>query len=158
MPIHFHSQNISFTLKNKKSACRSKASASAGRELKVWLSKTVSSEKKSLGNLNFVFCSDNYLLQLNQTYLQHNTYTDIITFDYSDKKISPSIISGDIFISIERVKENAEKFQVPFLKELHRVMIHGVLHLMGYKDKTKKDKMLMREKEDFYLAWNWKEN
>ena len=97
--------------------------------------------------IQFVFCSDVYLLELNQQYLHHDTLTDIITFDYREGKK----ISGDIFISIDRVRENAGKFNVLFKEELHRVMIHGILHLCGYKDKDKKSKMLMTEKEDFYL-------
>ena len=139
MPLHFHTQNISFSLKNKK-------------ELKRWISHTLLSEKKNLGQIDFIFCDDAFLLQYNKTYLKHNAYTDIITFDYSIKKSNPLLISGDIFISIERVKENASKFNTSFMNEIHRVMIHGVLHLIGYKDKGKKDKLAMRIKEDFYLA------
>lgn len=106
-----------------------------------------SAEKKNFGTLNYIFCNDAHLLQINREYLKHDTYTDIITFDYSEKKI----ISGDIFISIERVTENAEKFKQPFEIELQRVMVHGILHLIGYNDKSSQEKETMRAKEDFYL-------
>ena len=139
MSIHFHSEKIPFKLKNRKA-------------IKQWLYAAILAEKKSPGEINFIFCTDAYLLGLNQNYLKHNTYTDIITFDYTDKKNNPSLIWGDIFISVERVKENASKFNVAIDDELHRVMIHGVLHLMGYKDKTKSAKLLMTKKEDFFLG------
>jgi rRNA maturation RNase YbeY len=95
-----------------------------------------------------IFCSDEYLLDVNKKYLNHDYYTDIITFDYVEDKI----ISGDIFISSDRVRENANQFNVSFEMELFRIIIHGILHLLGYKDKTKKDKSLMTEKENFYLS------
>jgi len=98
--------------------------------------------------LNYIFCSDTYLHKINLEYLKHDTLTDIITFDYSEKKQ----ISGDIFISIDRIKENALKFNQSTDIELNRVLIHGVLHLLGYKDKTPKEKETMRAKEDFYLT------
>jgi len=98
--------------------------------------------------LNYIFCSDTYLHKINLEYLKHDTLTDIITFDYSEKKQ----ISGDIFISIDRIKENAPKFNQSTDIELNRVLIHGVLHLLGYKDKTPKEKETMRAKEDFYLT------
>ena len=115
--------------------------------LDSWIKNTIVSEKKTLGEINYIFCDDDYLLEKNQTFLNHDTLTDIITFDYSNE----NGIRGDIFISIDRVKENARKFAVPFDTELGRVMIHGVLHLIGYKDKSDEEKELMREKEDFYL-------
>jgi rRNA maturation RNase YbeY len=115
--------------------------------LDSWIKEAIANEQKILGEINYIFCDDDYLLEKNQTYLNHDTYTDIITFDYSEE----NSVSGDIFISIERLKENARKFAVPFDTELRRVMIHGVLHLIGYKDKSDKEKKLMREKEDFYL-------
>ena len=115
--------------------------------LDSWIKDAIANEQKILGEINYIFCDDDYLLEKNQTYLNHDTYTDIITFDYSEE----NSVSGDIFISIERLKENACKFAVPFDTELRRVMIHGVLHLIGYKDKSDKEKKLMREKEDFYL-------
>src|SRR5437868_11938938 len=122
MAIHFSNDNITFKLKKK-------------AELKLWVSAVVRKERRVLGQLNYIFTSDGALLKINVEYLKHNTYTDIITFNYNeDKKIS-----GDIFISIDRVKENAKKFDVNFEEELYRVMIHGVLHLCGYKDKTKTD-------------------
>lgn len=109
-----------------------------------WLSRVINSEDKSLGNLTYVFCTDDYLLNINQEYLNHDTFTDIITFDYCEG----NEISGDIFISIDRVKENAAEYNVDFNEELHRVMSHGVLHLMGYKDKSDEDASLMRSKEE----------
>jgi len=104
-------------------------------------------ENKKEGELSFVFCSDAYLLKMNIDYLKHDFYTDVITFDYTEG----DIISGDVFISIERIKENAEKYNVSFENELQRVMIHGVLHLVGYKDKTEEELKQMREKESQYL-------
>jgi len=105
-------------------------------------------ELKRTGNISVVLCSDNYLLEMNRKYLEHDYYTDIITFDY----VEGDIISGDLFISVVRVKENAEKFETTFLNELVRVIFHGVLHLAGYKDKTTSDEQLMRKKENFYLS------
>lgn len=134
MAITFQNQEIKFTLKDK-------------LRLKNWITKVIAAEKKTLGDLNFVFTSDENVLKTNIQFLDHNTYTDIITFDYCDGKI----ITGDIIISIERVKENAEKFNSGFENELHRVMIHGVLHLCGYKDKRKADVELMRKKENSAL-------
>jgi rRNA maturation RNase YbeY len=99
--------------------------------------------------LNFIFCSDNYLLSINQNFLKHDTLTDIITFDNSEDK---RVIVGDIFISLERIQENAESFGVTIKDELHRVMIHGTLHLLGYADKAKEAKALMTDKEDLYLS------
>lgn len=110
----------------------------------TWLSLIVSSESKLLGELTYVFCDDEYLHKLNIDYLEHDTLTDIITFDYCEG----SLISGDIFISIERVTENASDFNVPFSEELLRVMAHGTLHLCGYKDKSDQDVLLMRSKEN----------
>lgn len=117
-------------------------------ERKKWILKCVKMEQKAVENLNFIFCSDAYLLEKNKQFLNHNTYTDIITFDYCKDQL----IIGDVFISIERVKENAESFKVHFEKELDRVLIHGVLHLLGYKDKSDQEKIQMREKEEFYLS------
>ena len=113
----------------------------------AWIAKTIKSEGHSLEEINYIFCDDDYLHKLNVEFLNHDTLTDIISFDYSVGKI----IQGDIFISVERVKENASDFKVSFLEELHRVIIHGVLHYCGSKDKTPKDSLLMREKENFYL-------
>ncbi len=113
-----------------------------------WLKKVIITEKKQLGEIVFVFCKDAYLLEKNIQFLKHETLTDVITFDYCEG----NQISGDILISVERVKENSEIFEVTFLNELDRVMVHGLLHLLGYKDKTKEDTTLIRSKEDFYLS------
>lgn len=115
--------------------------------LRKWIFSTAEFEKKQLGEISFVYCSDNYLLEVNKKYLDHNYYTDIITFPYNEG----NIISGDLLISIDRIKENALELGVIFENELHRVMIHGVLHLMGYNDKTPDQKAQMTEKEDYYL-------
>lgn len=116
--------------------------------LKRFIQALIKKEKHQLEALNFIFCTDEYLLQINQQYLNHDTYTDIITFQLNSKH---EPIVSDIYISIDRVRENARKFAVPFTTELHRVIFHGALHLCGYKDKSAKDKELMRSKEDHYL-------
>ena len=113
-----------------------------------WIINSIINESKIVGQLCFIFCTDEYLLEKNIQFLKHDTYTDIITFDYCEG----DIISGDIFVSVERVTENADKFGVNFENELDRVIIHGVLHLAGYKDKSKEEANTMREKEDFYLS------
>jgi probable rRNA maturation factor len=115
--------------------------------LSAWISSVIASEGFTEEEINYIFCDDEYLFKLNVEFLDHDTLTDIISFDYSIGKI----IQGDIFISVERVKENAEEFNVEFLNELYRVMVHGVLHYCGYKDKSESDEALMRSKEDFYL-------
>jgi rRNA maturation RNase YbeY len=112
-----------------------------------WIKKTIESEGKFTGDISFIFCSDDYLLDVNRKFLQHDYFTDIITFDYVDN----NKISGDIFISVDRVKENSAKFSKTFENELYRILIHGILHLLGYKDKEIWDKLLMTEKEDYYL-------
>jgi probable rRNA maturation factor len=109
-----------------------------------WILKTIESEEKTAGEVNYIFCDDAYLLEMNIKHLQHDTLTDIITFDYT----LGNLISGDIFISIERVIDNAKDFEVSFDEELKRVMVHGILHLCGYKDKSEADELLMRAKED----------
>ncbi len=109
-----------------------------------WIKKVIASEGKKTGEISFIFCDDEYLLEINKKYLDHDTYTDIISFDNRLGKI----LQGDIFISTERVAENAEAFKVDFEEELKRVMVHGILHFAGYKDKTEDDKSLMRQKED----------
>jgi probable rRNA maturation factor len=114
-----------------------------------WIKEVITREKKYLAHLNFIFCSDEYLLAINQQYLKHKTLTDIITFDNSEGN---GAIEGDIFISIERVRANAEELKASFDEELHRVLIHGVLHLLGYSDKTLRNKGRMRKKEDAYLS------
>lgn len=108
-----------------------------------WISKVISSENKSEGEINYIFCDDNYLVEINQQYLNHDTLTDIISFDYS----IGNELHGDIFISVERVHENAVDFNVDFIEELKRVLIHGVLHYCGYKDKSIDDEKRMRQKE-----------
>ena len=117
-------------------------------ELSNWVSASIEKENYKEGDLNYIFCTDHYLLNMNNKYLKHNTLTDIISFDYTMGKT----ISGDIFISIDRVTENALKYKVRMNDELHRVMIHGVLHFCGFKDKTTSEKELMRKKEDYYLS------
>jgi rRNA maturation RNase YbeY len=131
MAITFQNQDYDLKLKQK-------------ADLKIWIETIIQKEKKKRGNINFVFTNDEELLDINQKFLDHSTYTDIITFDNCEN----GIINGDIIISVDRVKENASKFKVPFETELRRVMIHGVLHLLGYKDKTSADKAKMRSMED----------
>jgi len=134
--VNFFEEDIRFDLKNK-------------NKVKAWVKSAIAAEGCKLQELNYIFCSDAYLLQINRQYLDHDTYTDIITFDNSEKE---KVIEGDIFISIDRIRENAAKFSTGETNELHRVIIHGALHLLGYKDKSSKDKKLMTEKEDVYLA------
>ena len=117
------------------------------RLLIEWLSDVVRSEGGALGEITIVFMNDNELLEYNKEYLKHNYYTDIITFDYTGS----GVVSGDLLISIDRVRDNASSFSQSFINELHRVCVHGVLHLLGYKDKTPEDQKDMRAKEDFYL-------
>ena len=133
--ISFSSVEITYNLKNK-------------LKVKNWVKSILETEGKSAGDITYVFCNDEYLLGINEKYLKHDTLTDIITFDYSEK----GKLSGDIFISIERVKENTGSFNTTLNQELGRVMAHGVLHLSGYKDKSPEDKKMMRSKEDFYLT------
>lgn len=112
-----------------------------------WLSKVASIENKILGDVTLIFCSNEYLLKINQEYLNHDYYTDIITFDYTED----NIICGDLFISLEMVTENAISNNVPFINEVNRVVVHGILHLIGYKDKSDEDSKLMRKKENQML-------
>ena len=114
------------------------------RSIKKWLGRVVKQENKNIGDINIVFCNDDQLVELNKQYLNHNTLTDIITFNYSEEKI----LHGDVCISIERVKDNADKYNCTFEEELRRVMAHGILHLCGYKDKKPDEKLLMKQKED----------
>ena len=118
------------------------------KENKKWIEGIVLSENKSLGNIVFVFCNDQFLLEKNIKYLNHNTLTDVISFDYSTK----NKIHGDVLISVERVKENARLYNQKFSTELNRVMAHGLLHLLGYKDKSEEDAKIMRSKENYYLS------
>lgn len=113
-------------------------------DYKGWLSRVIQSESKSEGDINYIFCDDDFLLGINQQYLNHDTLTDIISFDYS----VGNELHGDVFVSIQRVRENAAEFEVTFEVELKRVMVHGLLHYCGYKDKSEKDKREMRLKED----------
>ena len=117
-------------------------------DLTNWISKVCSSENHEFGDISLIFCSDEYLLEMNRTHLDHDYYTDIISFDYTENQI----VSGDLFISVDRVRENASDFNVSFEHELHRVMIHGVLHLCGYKDKSVEEEKLMRSKENDALS------
>lgn len=135
MPVYFHSEYPKFTLKPK-------------LKYKKWLSNVILAEGKSIGNINFIFVDDQFLLEVNMKYLQHNNYTDVITFEYTEGEK----ISGDIYISIDRVKENALKFDITTQLELNRVMIHGILHLLDYNDITGAEKMEIRKKEDQYLS------
>lgn len=135
MAIHLFEEDVTLKIKNK-------------LNIKKWLKETIEKEGYKLGELNYIFCSDEYLHQMNVSYLKHDTLTDIITFDNSD--IEGKII-GDIFISVDRVAENAKKFDVDFIDELNRVMVHGALHLVGYKDKKKEEQEKMRAKENYYL-------
>jgi probable rRNA maturation factor len=134
--IRFFSEGISFSISHP-------------RKTKSWIKAAIEKEKRQLGAINYIFCSDPYLHQINFEYLNHDTLTDIVTFDNSEKK---SIIEGDIFISIDRVKENSNKYSRSFDDELHRVIIHGILHLIGYSDKSATAKKQMRKKEDAYLS------
>ncbi len=132
--IIFNSLN-EFVLKNNK-------------VISSWIEFAIHQEDNELGEINYIFCDDNYLIEKNNKILKHNTLTDIISLDYS----IGNIISGDIFISIERVIDNSVLFENEFVNELHRVMIHGVLHYCGYKDRTVDEKNLMKSKEDYYLS------
>ena len=135
MAINFHEKDESAGIKNK-------------NLLKKWLKDLIVLEHASPGQINIVLTSDNNVLKLNNKYLSRNYLTDIITFDYTENQV----IAGDLFISVTRVRENSEKFDVTFKKELKRVIVHGVLHLLGYGDRTQKEKSLMQQMEDRYLT------
>ena len=124
-------------------------------EIKNWLNNIAKKEAKRLGEINYIFCNDEYLLDINKQYLEHDYYTDIITFDNTE--LGQNLLEGEMYISIDRVSDNAKNNNQPFDKELKRVLAHGILHLAGYKDKTEKDEKIMRAKEDFYLE-AWQEN
>lgn len=117
-------------------------------DLKLFIQKIFKKEKTHLTSMNYIFCSDEYLLQINQQFLKHDTYTDIVTFNLS---ADPKRVEGEIYISVERVKENAKAHNTSFKNEIHRVIMHGALHLCGYKDKLKDEKLTMRKMEDRYL-------
>lgn len=139
LSIHFLRADVTFAPKDKKI-------------LREWMFRVAQSHQCQIEQLDFIFCSDAYLLNMNQQFLKHNTFTDIITFDYSiSSKNSPKAILGEIYISIERVKENAKIFKTGYVNELHRVMIHGVLHLCGFKDKKAAEQAEMRAQEDVAL-------
>ncbi len=135
-PVNFFSEGVNFILKDK-------------TLLRSWLIQCAFAEKKKIGTLNYIFCSDIHLKKINNRYLNHNYFTDIITFP--DTEQTGKLTGGDIFISIERVKENARAYNVTFTEELHRVMVHGLLHLCGHEDKTVQHQKRMRKLEDFYL-------
>lgn len=134
--IQFFEEDISYALKDK-------------TKVRKWITAAIIAEGFKLIGLNYIFCSDAYLLQINQQYLDHDTYTDVISFCHSEEEDK---IAGDIFISIPRIQENAGKFNVSEAEELHRVIIHGTLHLLGYTDKSVAAKKRMTKREDFYLA------
>ena len=116
---------------------------------RTWIESVIKNEGQTAGIIQFIFCTDNRLLKINQDYLNHNTLTDIITFNYNDEYDG---VSGDIFISIDRVRENSEKYKEDFTNELHRVIIHGILHLLGYDDQDNRSRTVMRQKENYYLS------
>jgi len=134
MPIRYFNEGLKYTLKNK-------------RILKRWIIETIENENYICSDINIIFTTDKNILKINKEHLSHNYYTDIITFDYCENKN----ISGDIFISLDTVKNNSLRFNVSLLDELHRVIIHGILHLVGYKDKSEIQKAEMKQKENFYL-------
>jgi rRNA maturation RNase YbeY len=131
MILFTNDDSVSFSLKNK-------------RFIKSWIKDIIQQNKKELGDINYIFCSDEKILEINKEFLKHDYYTDIISFDYCEV----NKINGDIFISIDTVKSNSIKYKTEFTEELHRVIIHGVLHFLGFKDKTKADAEKMREAEN----------
>jgi probable rRNA maturation factor len=134
--IHFFNEDVDFKVSHP-------------RKTKAWLKSIVIAENYELNQLNYIFCSDEYLLTINQQYLNHDFYTDIITFDNSEEE---GIVEGDIFVSIDRVRENAQELNKSFEEELLRVLAHGALHLVGYDDLEDEQELEMRKKEDFYLS------
>lgn len=135
MAVSFHSEQINFSLSDENAVAH-------------WLQDVCVSEGKKLSELSYIFCPDDYLLEMNRKYLNHDYYTDVITFDYCEA----DDVSGDVFISVDRVNDNAQNEGVSEQDELHRVMVHGLLHLLGYHDKETSDKEQMTAKEDFYLS------
>ena len=132
MSIHFFQEEVAFTLPCPELFSR-------------WLARVVQGENRTIDDINYIFCSDDYLLKINQTHLQHDTFTDVITFDYGEPAAP---LLADIYISIPRIRENAPKFKATFWQELARVMVHGLLHLLGYRDRSSADQKKMRAKED----------
>lgn len=135
MPIIYDTRDSKFNLRQR-------------RLVSAWIESCIKGEKKRVGEIAIIFCSDDYVLETNRQYLQHDYFTDIITFDYSEGKV----LSGDLIISINTVKSNARELKQKFHTELLRVMIHGVLHLVGYGDKSEEESIVMREREDFWIA------
>lgn len=133
--ITFHKHNVSFILREK-------------LLLRTFLTTILIQEKVIFKSISYIFCTDEFLLKLNQQYLNHDTLTDILTFTLSNTSLP---VVAEIYISVERVRENSQDVNTPFLQELYRVMIHGILHLCGYSDHSEAEKVLMRQKEDFYL-------
>lgn len=133
--VRYYCEDVKFLFKNKTANNR-------------WLKMVAGSEIKTLGDISIIFCSDNYILDVNIRYLHHDYFTDVITFDYCEG----NKLSGDLFISIDSVRENSIEFGTEFDEELHRVIVHGVLHLIGYDDHTPEDQKIMRAKEDYYLS------
>lgn len=133
--VSFFTEDIRFNFKQKRFTSK-------------WLRFVAESESRKLGDISVIFCSDNYILDVNLKYLQHDYYTDIITFDYCEG----NVLSGDLFISIDSVRENASFYGTEFETELNRVIVHGVLHLIGYDDHSEQDVAVMRSKEDYYLS------
>ena len=134
--VYFHAEGVNFELDQPHTT-------------QEWVDSIIAKEDHELGELNFIFCNDQYLHEINMEYLEHDTLTDIITFDQSEE---PNTIEGDVFISIDRVRENARDLGQPFEDELHRVIAHGVLHLLGYNDKTAEEVAAMRKKEEACLS------
>jgi len=133
--ISFQKQDIELVLKNK-------------NKIRLWIVEAIKNEGKKTGDITYIFCSDEYLLGMNQQYLHHDDFTDVITFDYTEK----DRVSGDIFISVERILDNSTQLKTDIDDELHRVMIHGVMHLCGYKDKKLEERANMTKKENQYLG------
>lgn len=133
--VRYYCEDIKFVFKNKLANNR-------------WLKMVAGSEVKTLGDISIIFCSDNYILDVNLRYLQHDYFTDIITFDYCEG----DRLSGDLFISVDSVRENSKEFGTDFDEELHRVIVHGLLHLIGYDDHTEEEQKVMRSKENYYLG------
>ena len=142
MAIKFFTQDVTIKLDQKK-------------KLKDFIAKAVTERNRTLGSLNYIFCSDEYLLEINRTYLQHDYYTDIITFEFP---VHQNEVAGEIYISVERVTENALSYGISFRQELHRVIFHGVLHLLGFKDKLKAEKLAMTNEEDRLLKLYFDKN
>lgn len=138
-PIRFFFEGISDPLKHK-------------RIHQSWIREVIHLEGHTAGAINFIFCTDSMLLEMNKLYLHHDTFTDVISFSLSESVSKQSPVDGEIYISLERVRENARLFAVPLAHEIQRVMVHGVLHLLGYEDEKPRDRLKMKEKEDLYLS------